>query len=88
MGFTQVVLGLFCSPCWPCKNTRSFCRKPRITLYYPKCRPSIFSPDHFVEPGFRRLVCTYKNRDEELHLSGSCAGATSATAMAFAAVTG
>ena len=29
-------------------------------LYYPKCRPNKFSADHFVDPGYRRLLCTYK----------------------------
>ena len=29
-------------------------------LYCPKCRPNKFSDDHFVDPGYRRLLCTYK----------------------------
>ena len=29
-------------------------------LYYPKCRPNKISADHFVDPGYRRLLCSYK----------------------------
>ena len=56
----RMLCWVICSPCWPCKNTRSFCRKLRITLSYPKCRPNNFSFDHFVDPGARGPVCTYK----------------------------
>ena len=34
-------------------------------LYYPKCRPNKFSADHFVDPGYRRLLCTYKKREHK-----------------------
>ena len=34
-------------------------------LYRPKCRPNKFSDDHFVDPGYRRLLCTYKKREHK-----------------------
>ena len=56
----KILYWIICYPYWPCKNTKSFCKKFRITLSYPKCKLNKFLFDYFVYPGSRGPVCTYK----------------------------